>query len=207
MLNFTFISSSLWHRTAHRAGSDECNCLIKSICINEPRLHQRSIATELSNLSADSGWGEDPERFFGHVTVKVDPGKDDYTPRSQSGKAGNDDDEEDDDDSFSDVSGIDDEDDEVPFGPARTVAGEPGQSKSLEILRQGSYHGGDVIPQAGNVVRLYGQLHWNPQTVFHLNRVNQLAVFWNCSSCTQVLENSFRVIVVWCAVSANGNAV
>ena len=92
-------------------------------------------------MFADSDWVDDPERFFGHVTVKVDPGdEEDYTPRTQSEKNG---DADDDDDSISDVSGIDDDDDEVPFGPSRTVGGEPGQSKSLELLRRGSYHGGD----------------------------------------------------------------
>lgn len=98
-------------------------------------------------MPADSDWGEDPERFFGHVTVKVDPGDDDYTPRPKSGNGGNNNDDDDDDnDSFSDVSGISDNDDEVPFGPSRDVGADI-PSKSLEILRRVSYHGGDA--QAG----------------------------------------------------------
>ena len=93
-------------------------------------------------LSADSDWGDDPERFFGHMTIKVDPGQDDMPP----GKTGNNDEDDDDndDDSFSGVSGLS-EDDEVPFGPSRLAAGEGQPSKSLEILRKISYHGGAAL--------------------------------------------------------------
>lgn len=94
------------------------------------------------DLSADSDWGDDPERFFGHMTIKVDPGQDNDTSPGKTGKDGNDDD--DDDDSFSGVSGMSEDDDEVPFGPSRNAAGEGQPSKSLEILRKISYHGGAV---------------------------------------------------------------
>ena len=105
-------------------------------------------------LIADSDWGDDPERFFGHVTVKVDPGdEEEYTPRTQSEKNG---DADNDDDSISDVSGIDDDDDdEVPFGPSRTIGGEPGQSKSLEILRGASHHGANNLPGTILAARQY----------------------------------------------------
>lgn len=95
-------------------------------------------------MSADSDWGDDPERFFGHMTIKVDTGEDDHT---QLGKTGNADDvgDDNDDDSFSGMSGIS-EDDEVPFGPSRIAPGEAKPSKSLEILRKISYHGGVAAP-------------------------------------------------------------
>lgn len=93
-------------------------------------------------LCADSDWGDDPERFFGHMTIKVDPGPDDDTSPGKTGDDGNDDD---DDDSFSGVSGMSEDDDEVPFGPSRTAAGEGQPSKSLEILRNISYHGGAAL--------------------------------------------------------------
>ena len=96
-------------------------------------------------MHAESDWGEDPERFFGHVTVKVDAGDDDYTPRSHAEREGSDNSDDDDDtDTLSGMSGISEDDDEVPFGPSRNVAGEQGQSKSLDILRRASYHGGDI---------------------------------------------------------------
>lgn len=100
-----------------------------------------------SDFPADSGWGDDPERFFGHVTIKVDPGEDDYTPRTHPGKGGSAAGDDDiDDDSFSGMSGISEDDDEVPFGPSRNAAGEGAPSKSLEILRRMSYHGGHAPP-------------------------------------------------------------
>lgn len=77
------------------------------------------------------------------MTIKVDPGEDDPTPGTRHGKGSSaSDDDHMDDDSFSGVSGISEDDDEVPFGPSRNTAGEGGPSKSLEILRRISYHGG-----------------------------------------------------------------
>ncbi len=98
---------------------------------------------------AGSDWGHDPERHFGHVTVRVDPGEEEgddkeeeETPRSRSGPAGRDlDDDGYDDDNISGVSGSYEDNDEVPFGPSRAVPGEgKGQSKSLEILRRATSH-------------------------------------------------------------------
>lgn len=102
---------------------------------------------------AGSDWGHDPERFFGHVTVRVDPGEED-TPRSRSGPGDNDLHSDDDDyseDNISGVSGSYEDNDEVPFGPSRVAAGDgKGQSKSLEILRRAgslSHHPGVDIEQ------------------------------------------------------------
>ena len=82
------------------------------------------------------------------MTIKVDPGQDDDTSPGKTGKGGNGDggdDDDDDDDSFSGVSGMSEDDDEVPFGPSRNAAGESQPSKSLEILRKISYHGGAAL--------------------------------------------------------------
>ena len=102
---------------------------------------------KLSLWLAGSDWGHDPERHFGHVTVRVDPGeeeedKEEETPRSRSGLADRDLDNDDyDDDNISGVSGSYEDNDEVPFGPSRAVPGEgKGQSKSLEIFRRATSH-------------------------------------------------------------------
>ena len=93
---------------------------------------------------AGSDWGHDPERHFGHVTVRVDPGEEEEeeTPRRRSGPADRDlDDDDYDDDNISGVSGSYEDNDEVPFGPSRAVPGEgKGQSKSLEIFRRAASH-------------------------------------------------------------------
>ena len=81
------------------------------------------------------------------MTIKVDPGEDDPAPGTQAGKGGSaSDDDNYDDDSFSGLSGITEDDDEVPFGPSRNPTGDGGPSKSLEILRRMSYHGGHAPP-------------------------------------------------------------
>ena len=101
----------------------------------------------LSLWLAGSDWGHDPERHFGHVTVRVDPGEEEEdeeeeTPRSRSKPADRDlDDDDYDDDNISGVSGSYEDNDEVPFGPSRAVPGEgKGQSKSLEIFRRVASH-------------------------------------------------------------------
>ena len=79
------------------------------------------------------------------MTIKVDPGQDEDTSpgkTSNNGDADDDDDDDDDDDSFSGVSGMSEDDDEVPFGPSRNAPGEGQPSKSLELLRRISYQGG-----------------------------------------------------------------
>ena len=98
-------------------------------------------------LSADSDWGDDPERFFGHMTIKVDPGQDDTMPPGGTGNK-DDDNDNDDDESFSGMSGLSEDDDEVPFGPSRNGGGGEGglPSKGLELLRRISYHGGAAPP-------------------------------------------------------------
>jgi len=107
----------------------------------------QSGSEELQTLPlwlAGSDWGHDPERYFGHVTVRVDPGEEEEeeTPFSRSGPADRDlDDDDYDDDNISGVSGSYEDNDEVPFGPSRAVPGEgKGQSKSLEIFRRAASH-------------------------------------------------------------------
>ncbi len=79
------------------------------------------------------------------MTVKVDPGDEQDTQGSWSipdiNALEDDDDDESDDDNMSGVSGGYDDNDEVPFGPSRAVAGQgKGQSKSLEMLRKVGSH-------------------------------------------------------------------
>lgn len=91
--------------------------------------------------------------------MRVDSGDEQRSARSpSSGNANhldsgdnNDNDEDDDDGNISGVSGTYDDNDEVPFGPSRAVAGgeAKGPSKSLEILRRIGSHanqhdGGDL---------------------------------------------------------------
>ena len=116
-------------------------------------------------MSADSDWGDDPERFFGHMTIKVDAGQDETPP----GKTGNNDegDVDNDDDSFSGMSGLSEDDDEVPFGPSRNAAGEGQPSKSLEILRKISFHGGTALTGVTHPGRACG--HLVHDTMPHMN--------------------------------------
>ena len=99
-------------------------------------------------------WGHYPDRYFGtgHVTVRVDPNDEDETPQAKLDDAASDDsthgdDSDDDDDAISGVSGASysEEDDDVPFGPQRVSKdGKVPQTRSLDILRRTSYHGGDI---------------------------------------------------------------
>ena len=121
------------------------------------------------SLAAGSDWGHDPQRFFGHVTVRVDPGEEEDTPRSRSGPDDNDLHSDDDysDDNISGVSGNYEDNDEVPFGPSRVADGDgKGQSKSLEVLRRAGsllHHPGEDIEQ-GTLTSCCASTHdWSGQ--------------------------------------------
>ena len=138
---FFFSCAATFHVTTSRHAQRQ-HLLLPASCIQIAQSGSEELQT-LSLWLAGSDWGHDPERYFGHVTVRVDPGEEEEeTPRSRSGPADRDlDDDDYDDDNISGVSGSYEDNDEVPFGPSRAVPGEgKGQSKSLEIFRRAASH-------------------------------------------------------------------
>ena len=114
-------------------------------------MENRQVVTAVCCHSpVGSGWEHDPERYFGIITVKVDPGEEEEGQHSRSMKGikyvdDGEEDEGDDDndgDNISGVSGSYEDNDEVPFGPPRAAAGEGKDlpTKSLEELSRGGGH-------------------------------------------------------------------
>ena len=139
---FFFSCAATFHVTTSRHAQRQ-HLLLPISCIQIAQSGSEELQT-LPLWLAGSDWGHDPERYFGHVTVRVDPGEEEEeeTPFSRSGPADRDlDDDDYDDDNISGVSGSYEDNDEVPFGPSRAVPGEgKGQSKSLEIFRRAASH-------------------------------------------------------------------